>query len=302
MNNLPLLKDLSVYISVVKNGSFIKTADTLGVSPAYISKRIQILEKTLKCTLLHRNTRSIQLTENGSQVYDWAVELLANVEQMTGQIASNSANPSGLITITSSLGFGRQHIAPIISELVNAYPSLSIRFDTVDKIQDLVQQQIDLDIRVGNSIASGLIAKPLCSNKRVLCASPEYLNRYGNPIELMDLLQHQCLVIKERDHPFGLWQLDNVYGKQRSIKVAGHLASNNGEMVRLWALAGHGIMLRSLWNIEAELKAGTLIQILPDYWQDADIWAVYPMRLKNSAKLRVCVNFFEKNLPLRITT
>lgn len=300
MNNLPLLNDLSVYISVVKNGSFIKTADTLGVSPAYVSKRIQILEKTLNCTLLHRNTRSLQLTENGLQIYDWAVELLSNVEQMTAQIASNSENPTGLITITSSLGFGRQHIAPIISDLVTAYPSLAIRFDTVDKIQDLVQQQIDLDIRVGNSIASGLIAKPLCNNKRILCASPEYLNNYGAPNELNDLLQHQCLVIKERDHPFGLWQLDNPYGKQRSIKVTGHLASNNGEMVRLWALAGHGIMLRSLWNIKAELQSGALIHILPAYWQEADIWAVYPMRLKNSAKLRVCVNFFEKHLPAHI--
>ncbi|MBP6862373.1 MAG: LysR family transcriptional regulator [Neisseriaceae bacterium] len=299
MNNLPKVADLTVFILVVKNNSFVKAADELGTSPAYISKRIQILEQTLNCKLLHRSTRSLSLTDDGEVIYEWASHILLNLKDMTETVASHSGNPIGTLSITSSLGFGRRHVAPLLSDFISLYPKLKIRFDAVDKVQDLITNRIDLDIRIGNDIAPHLIAKKLHPNRRILCAAPDYLARHGTPTVLKDLLQHECLVIKERDHPFGLWELNSAQGGQ-DIKVSGTLASNNGEMVRLWALAGHGIMLRSVWDIGPEIDQGTLVQVLPDYWQDADIWAVYPSRLNASAKLRVCVEFFERYLPQRL--
>ncbi|MBP6346157.1 MAG: LysR family transcriptional regulator [Neisseriaceae bacterium] len=299
MNNMPQVVDLTVFTLVVKNKSFVKAADELGASPAYVSKRIQVLEQTLNCKLLHRSTRSLSLTEDGEVVYDWASNILLDLKDMTETVASHPNNPIGTLSITSSLGFGRRHVAPLLSDFVTLYPKLKIRFDAVDKVQDLIAHHIDLDIRIGNDIAPHLIAKKLHPNKRILCAAPAYLADHGTPKTLKDLLQHECLVIKERDHPFGLWELNSTKGGQ-DIKVSGTLASNNGEMVRLWALAGHGIMLRSVWDVGAEIERGTLVQVLPDYWQDADIWAVYPSRLNASAKLRVCVEFFEQQLAARL--
>lgn len=299
MNNLPKIADLSVFCTVARKKSFIGASTELGTSPAFISKRIQMLEQQLQCTLFHRSTRSVSLTENGKLVLEWASRIINDVEEMTETLTSQEDNPTGTFVITSSLGFGRCHVAPLLSELITRYPRMQIRFDTIDTMLDLIEHDIDLDVRIGNGIAPNMIAKKLAPNKRVLCAAPRYLSSRGQPQHLKDLLHHDCLVIKERDHPFGLWRLNSVYGDQ-SINVDGPLASNNGEMVRLWALAGHGIMLRSLWDIGPEIASGKLVQVLPDYWQDADVWAVYPSRLEHSSKLRLCTAFLEEHLVGRL--
>lgn len=295
MKNLPQTNDLYVFLVVVKNKSFIKAADELGFSRSFISKRIQSLEETLNCKLLHRHTRNIELTEQGETVFAWAQDAILTLRKMSEDLIDDIDDPHGNLSITSSLGFGRQHIAPLLSQFIRQYPNITIRFDTTDKVQDLIKQHVDLDIHVGNHIAPNLIAKKLARNKRVLCASPEYLARRGTPKTLQDLLDHSCLVIKERDSPYAIWKLYSDDGEQQ-IKVSGNLSSNNGEMVRYWALAGEGIMLRSTWDIGPEIAAGNLIHILPEYRQDADIWAIYPTRLSNSAKLKACVNFLEAHL------
>ena len=299
MNDLPQTNDLFVFLIVVKNKSFIKAADELGFSRSYISKRIQILEETLDCKLLHRTARTIELTNQGEKVHVWAQEVLLDIRKMSEDLANDIEDPQGHLTITSSLGFGRQHVAPLLSDFVKLHPKITIRFDTIDKMQDLVAQHVDLDIHIGNQIAPNLIAKKLASNSRILCASPAYLEKYGTPKSLQDLLDHSCLIIQERDSAYSLWKLHSRYGEQQ-IKVSGNLSSNNGELVHHWALAGQGIMLRSIWDIQTELEQGTLVRILPEYHQNADIWAIYPTRLSNSSKLKACVEFLEQALPKRI--
>lgn len=299
MNNMPKLMDLYVFCTVVRRASFISAANELGSSAAFISKRIQILEKTMGSQLLHRSTRKVSLTDSGEQTFLWAQQILNTVDEMREDVSSTSQHPQGSIRITSSFGFGRCHVAPVLAELSKQYPSLDIRFDVIDAVVDLVKEGIDLDIRIGNEIAPHLIAKKLFGNQRILAAAPSYLAEYGTPKKLSELAQHQCLVIKERDHPFGIWRLNHKNGEQ-SVKVSGRLAANNGEMVRLWALAGHGIMLRSIWDVSEAIKSGELIQVLPEYRQDADIWAVYPSRLTASAKLRVCVEFIADQLNTRL--
>jgi len=155
---------------------------------------------------------------------------------------------------------------------------------------DVAGEGFDLDIRIGDEIAPHLIAKRLASNHRVLCASPEYVERHGAPKQLADLASHACLAIKERDHPFGLWRL-HVRGEPVSIKVTGPLSTNHGEVAVQWALAGRGIVLRSLWDVRPLLESEKLLQVLPEVTQPANVWAVYPARLAASAKVRVCVDF-----------
>lgn len=297
MSQLPQIEDIKVFIQVIKYASFAKAAESLGKSPAYISKRIQVLEECLGVKLLNRSTRNLNLTVHGNRIYTKSINLLIDMENIVNSISDQIHTPSGALVITSSLGFGRQYITDLVAELSQQYPLLSIRFDTIDQIQDLTQSQTHLDIRIGNDIAPNLIARKIFSNKRILCASPVYLAKEGIPENLNDLQDHQCLVIKERDQAFGIWDLESEKGK-KSFKTQGKLSSNNGEIVKKWALQNQGIMLRSIWNIQQELHDGKLVHILPEYWQTADIWAVYSGRTSDSAKLRVCINFFQEHLPL----
>jgi len=295
VNNLPPLDDLRVFLLVAQRASFIAAAKELGSSPAYVSKRVKLLEQVMGAKLLHRSTRQVSLTENGERVRRWALRMLDEVGELLDEVSSAGGTPRGLVRIGSSVGFGRRHVAPLLSKLGEDYPGLEIRFDVFDKLVDLIAEGIDLDVRIGNEIAPHLIARRLARNWRVLCAAPAYLAAHGRPQTLEDLSEHNCLVTKERDHPFGIWRLSGPEG-QRNVKVRGTLSSNHGEIVHGWALGGHGIMLRSLWDVRGSLEAGKLEQVLPDYRQDADIWAVYPSRLSGSARLRACVEFFERHL------
>ncbi|WP_449432584.1 LysR substrate-binding domain-containing protein [Pseudomonas putida] len=298
MNNLPSLQDLEVFLLVVRRLSFSTAAEELGMSAAFISKRVKTLEQDLNLRLLHRTTRSVTLTDEGERVSRWAQQLLYQVSTLDDEIDALHAEPKGLLKIVSSPGLGRRMVAPALAELNVLYPRLDIRLDIRDHLVDLMEEGVDLDIRVGNEIAPNVIAKPLASNYRVLCASPEYLRCQGTPATLQALAQHNCLLIKERDHPFGVWNLSGPKGTQ-TIKVSGSLSSNHGDIVRQWCVDGRGIILRSLWDVRDDLKAGRLVRVLVDYSQPADIWAVHTSPLLHSAKVRVAVEHLKRYFEAR---
>lgn len=300
MNNLPLLNDLRVFMLVARRAGFAAAAEELGVSPAFVSKRVSLLEQTLNVMLLHRTTRRVTITEEGERIYEWAQRILQDVDEMMDELSDVRQVPQGTLRIISSFGFGRRVVAPALSALAFQYPQLELRFDVQDRLVDLVNEGVDLDIRVGDDIAPNLIARQLAANHRVLCASPQFLARHASPKQLSDLAALPCLVIKERDHPFGVWQLHSKEG-QHAIKVTGPLSSNHGEIVHQWCLDGQGIALRSWWDVRENIASGHLVQVLPDYWQPANVWAVYVSRLATSAKIRTTVEFlrhyFQQHYP-----
>ncbi|WP_181962498.1 LysR substrate-binding domain-containing protein [Klebsiella pneumoniae] len=300
MNNLPLLNDLRVFMLVARRAGFAAAAEELGVSPAFVSKRVSLLEQTLNVMLLHRTTRRVTITEEGERIYEWAQRILQDVDEMMDELSDVRQVPQGTLRIISSFGFGRRVVAPALSALALQYPQLELRFDVQDRLVDLVNEGVDLDIRVGDDIAPNLIARQLAANHRVLCASPQFLARHASPKQLSDLAALPCLVIKERDHPFGVWQLHSKEG-QHAIKVTGPLSSNHGEIVHQWCLDGQGIALRSWWDVRENIASGHLVQVLPDYWQPANVWAVYVSRLATSAKIRTTVEFlrhyFQQHFP-----
>lgn len=293
MNKLPTPDDLRVFIAVVRKSSFSAAADELGSSPAYISKRIRILEEELATRLFQRTTRSVVVTEEGERVYHWAQRILDDIDHLLQEVSITRQVPRGALRISSSFGFGRNVVGPAISTLIARYPLLTVRFEVFDRLVDVASEGFDLDVRVGDEIAPHLIARRLASNFRVLCASPAYLERRGQPHALSDLAQHDCLVIKERDHPFGVWKL-RVGGEEQTVKVTGPLSTNHGEVAVQWAIDGRGVILRSIWDIGPYLQSGQLVRVLPGCQQEANIWAVYPSRLGNSAKVRVCVEFLQE--------
>ena len=282
-----------MFCAVVHKSSFIGAAQVLGVSAAYVTKRIKVLESRLQTILFHRTTRRVAVTEAGERVYHWALRILDDVERLVDEVSAARRDPAGVLRVCSSFGFGRRVVARAFSQFARQYPGLQVRFEVFDRIVDVAAEGFDLDIRVGDEIAPHLIARQLASNHRVLCAAPSYLRERGVPRSVTELAAHDCLVIKERDHPFGIWRLRSGAREER-IKVRGPLSSNNGEMAVQWAVDGHGIILRSHWDVAPLLQTGRLSCILPESRQDANVWAVYPERLGASAKVRACVEFLQE--------
>ena len=295
MKTTPQLDDLRLFCLVAQKASFAATALELGISKAVVSKRIGMLEEAMQVRLLHRTTRRVSVTDHGEVVRQWAQRILEDVAQMGDAVAKNKLQPQGMLRICSSSGFGRNRLGPALSQLARQYPELKVQLELLDRPVDLPGEGFDLDVRVGVVHEPDLIAHRIASNIRVLCASPTYLAQYGTPAMLAQLREHQCLVIRERDQDGRRWKLQGPQGNE-TVKVDGSLSANNGEIVHQWALDGHGIILRSLWDVETSLAQGTLVRILPAYQQAADVWAVTTSRLSNSAKVRVCVQFLQQCL------
>lgn len=299
MNNLPNLSDLKVFCVVAKRKSFVASADELGASPAYVSKRINILENNLNCTLFHRSTRHVSLTEGGKLILERVSNILTEFDELNDLINNPQNTPTGRIDIVSSFGFGRTYIAPILSKLMSMYPELDIQFNTTDYTVDLIQHSMDLDIVVGNDISPNMIAKKMVSNFRILCASPRYLQINGEPDDLDELANHNCLANQERDQSRHVWKLRSPM-EDVSISITPKFTSNNSEIIKQLVMDDQGIMLCSVWDVMEELQDGRLQHILTSYWQDADIWAVYPSRLRSSSKLKTCILFIQTQLLNRL--
>lgn len=295
MMSKPKMEDLWLFEQVTQLGSFAAVARSTGQSPAQVAKRMQTLEATLKARLLRRQARHLTVTPEGLRVYHWARHLLAGMEDMLDELDSLRSQPRGLLRMACSSGFGRCHVAPLVAGLIAAYPDLQVRLESVEPLQEPTGGPFDLEIRVGNDLAPHLVARKLVTHHRVLCASPDYLARRGRPTQPADLAGHECLVIRTRDQLGGVWRLTGPEG-ELTVKVEGALSSNQGAVVRDWALRGQGIMLRSMWDVAPLLQEGALIQVLPDLRQQADIWAVHQSRLAESARLRVCMEWFQTRL------
>lgn len=296
LEDIPLLRDLELFCVIVRKRSFRATATELGVSPAYVSKRVALLEEAFNTRLFHRTTRQVAVTDHGETVFRWSQQLFDDVEHVMNKVSNAKRVPRGLLRICTSTGFGRNHVAPVVSRLVKTYQTLNVQLEFLDRPVDIVGEGFDIDIRLGEVHEPNLIARRIADNKRILCASPAYLEAHGTPETLADLTAHQCITIRERDHSFGLWRLLGPESQIESVKVSGKLSVNNGEIAHRMAIDGHGVLLRSQWDVNKSLESGDLIQILPDYYQDAPVWAVYPSRLSHSAKVRSFVEMLEKSL------
>ena len=253
----PLPKDLNVFLTVIRQRSFAAAAEELGQSSAYISKRIRVLETTLKTRLLHRTTRRLVLTDDGERVQQWAMRILNDIDEMVDDLTQAQYIPRGLLHICSTFGFGRQRLGPALSQFAKKHPELEIRLEVFDRTVDIIQEGFDLEVRVGEDLPEQHICKLLKANHRILCASPKYLDKNGIPETVDDLQNHDCLVLKERNSPFGIWNLTRN-NKTISVSISGLLSTNNGEIISQWATEGHGIYLRSLWDVESLLETGEL--------------------------------------------
>ncbi|MFH6601731.1 LysR family transcriptional regulator [Ectopseudomonas khazarica] len=286
------VSELAFFTQLIRLGSLAATARELNLTPPAVSKRLAQLEQRLGVRLLNRTTRSISLTAEGELYLNSAQRILGEIEEMERQVSSSRAKPKGLLRVNAPLGFGRTHVCPAISSFVRLYPEVDVQLHLTDRPINLPDDAIDVAIRFGDLPDSRLIARKIAANRRRLCAAPSYLEAFGNPESPKDLMQHNCIVLRQNDAAFGIWRLSR--GKQsESVKVRGNLSTNDGEVALNWALEGHGILMRADWNLASHLSSGQLVEVLGDYeTPPADIYAVYLERLNLSAK----VSFFVEHL------
>lgn len=285
------VSDLSFFVLLARLGNLSAAAQQLGVTPPTVSKRLAAIERRLGVRLLQRTTRRVSLTPEGETYLVDGTRVLAELEALERTVAGSQAVPQGLLRVSATLGFGRRHIAPALSRFARRYPEVEVQLQLGDRPVNLVEQGFDLQVRLGELPDARLTARLLARNERVLCASPAYLRRAGTPASPRELAQLACLFIRESDDTFGTWHL-RAGAKTETVKVRGPLASNDGECVLGWALDGHGVLMRSLWEAAPMLRSGRLVRVLPEWsLPPADIHLVFPTRAHLSAKTRALVDF-----------
>lgn len=294
-NNDPFLRDLRLFCTVARRASFIAAANETGISPAHVSKRIAMLEAMLGARLFHRTTRRVSVTAEGESAFAWAQKILEDVDGMLEAVGATGGEPRGLLRIATSVRLGRRHVAPVLSLLRQHHPGLEAWLELLDRRVDLIGESFDLDIRVGEVEEPHLIASKIATGSRVLCAAPAYLARRGMPEHPGELPRHDCLLLRERDQAFGVWRLQGPDGWE-TVKVTGPMASNHSDVTHQWALEGFGIIMASVWDVAASVRAGELVRVLPDWQQPADIWAVTSARASASVRMRVCLEFLKTQL------
>jgi DNA-binding transcriptional LysR family regulator len=276
---------------LANKGSLAATARELGITPPAVSKRLTALEARLGIRLVNRTTRSMSLTSEGELYFSQAARILTQINELEQLVSSSRATPKGLIRVNASLGFGRRHIGPALAAFYAQYPEVEIQLEISDHPLDLATHGFDLGIRFGTLPDAAFHARKIASNRRLLCASPLYLDKYGTPQKLSDLQNHNCIFIRQNESPYGVWSFTNG-GHTDNIKVHGALGCNDGEVALNWALEGFGILLRAEWDIARYVRSGRLRLVLEDQTPTrADVYAVYPQQLHLSARVRSLIDF-----------
>jgi DNA-binding transcriptional LysR family regulator len=290
------ISDMHFFVLVARHGSLAAAARAIDLTPPAATKRLAALEARLGVRLLNRTTRSLSLTSEGETYLQHATRILADIREMEDVVAQGRATPRGLLRVNATLGFGRNTIAPLVSEFCRRYPEVEVQMEVTDRPVDLVDSGFDLAIRFGALPDKRLNARRIMSNRRFLCASPAYLEAHGTPVDLGDLARHRCIVHRQNDDAYGIWRFQH-HDHTEAVKVHGALSSNDGDIVLGWALDGHGILIRSEWDLAKYLDSGRLRIVLPEFsLPDADLFVYYPSRRNQAIRMRAFIDFLVEHL------
>ncbi|HKO52017.1 MAG TPA: LysR family transcriptional regulator [Polyangiaceae bacterium] len=287
--------ELTVFHCVVKHSSYAKAAEELALSPSGVSRIVSRLEERLGARLVQRTTRKLSLTEAGAAFHARTVQILLDLADAEAEVQETSFRPRGNLRLSAPVVFGQQFIAPLLDALLEAYPELSIEFSLTDRFVDLIDEGMDLAIRLGSLPDSRLIARRLCTNQRVLIASAAYLERRGVPSHPLELVEHDCVLFTSFARPRE-WKLLGPDGPV-TVSVSGRVASNNAGVVASSAKRGLGITVGATVIVADALRSGELVRVLSDWqFENAAIFAVYPSARQLSTKVRATVDFLAEHL------
>jgi len=287
------LDDLALFLRVLDQGSISAAARSLDLSVAVASQRLQRLERGLGVRLLQRTTRRLHPTPEGRLLAEQGRALVEDLDALTTDLRQSACSVAGTLRVTMSAAFGRVYISPLLPEFLARHPKLRLFAHLSDELVDVVGAGYDLAIRIGALHDSSLVARKLAANRRVLCASPDYLRRHGSPRTPADLARHECVLLSGQD----VWRFIDRRGHEHAVRVQGRFETTLGEAVRDAALAGQGIAVHSLWHVHEALARGRLEAVLPDYaLPESGIWAVTPQRRLVPPRVRAFTDFLVEKL------
>lgn len=287
--------ELPFFVALAASSSLSAAARDLGVTTAAVSRRLSQMEARLGLSLVTRSTRRMSLTPEGAMLLAHARRILDDIAALDETLSRAREAPQGLLRINATLGFGRIHVAPVVSAFITKHREVHVQLQLSAHPPTFTADDFDVCIRFGMPPEARVIAKRLAANRRLLCASPRYLAQFGEPATPDDLMRHQCIGIRQGNDAYGVWRLASARNSRRkwtAIKVRSALTTNDGEIAVGWALAGHGIVLRAEWDVRRYLRSGRLVEVLPDHvTPDADVYAVYAQHHQKTLRVRAFVDF-----------
>ena len=285
------LADIAVFVRVVERGSFTLAADDLELSRAAVSKYLTRLESRLGARLLHRTTRRLSLTEAGAALFEASRGALERIEEAEAAVAQFQAAPRGRLRVSAPMSFGILHLGPAIAEFSREYPGVMLDIHLDDRFVNLVEDGIDVAVRIGMLTDSSLVARKLGVSRAVACASPAYLGERGVPQAPEDLASHDCLVYSYLASA-NVWRFLSREGREIPVAVSGPLRINNGIVLAEAALAGRGVLVTPSFYVAPMLRDGRLTRVLADYrLPEFGIYAVYPQKDHVPPKVRVFIDY-----------
>lgn len=300
MGNTIQPSDLGFFSTLAVSGSLSAAARELGLTPAAVSKRLAQMESRTGVALINRTTRRMMLTPEGELYVEHARRILEEIEELSDLLGAAKESPKGLLRVNATLGFGRSHVAPAISRFAAKHSQVFVQLQLSVTPPPLTEDAFDVCIRFGGPPDTRVVAKRLASNRRLLVAAPSYIASRGMPATASELARHNCIGIRQGNDAYGVWRLTSGKGTSRkteAVRVNGPLTTNDGEIAVRWAVEGHGILMRSEWDVEQYLADGSLVTVLPNYeTPNADVFAVYAQRQHSSNRIRAFVDFIALDL------
>jgi len=291
--------DMTLFVSIVKNQGLAAAGRELGLSPATVTARLQSLEHRYGVKLLNRNTRHISLTDSGALYHQACLEIIDSVKETENLLQTGTKDVRGTLKISAPRDIGKQYISPIVSEFSQRYPDVIPYLYLNDNLSNLAESGLDIAIRYGELADSNLISRKLASSRRVLCASPEYLAKKGTPITPQDLAQHDCLAMVRSNEELKTWHFQDQE-QHNVVTVVPKRFSDDGEVIRQWALAGAGIALKSMLDVQEDIKQQRLVTVLNSYMKNfnastssagSDLNMIYLSRQYQPKRLRLFIDF-----------
>jgi DNA-binding transcriptional LysR family regulator len=288
--------ELQLFVQIVKAGNLSAAARALNSSPAAMSRGLSALESRLGVRLVTRTSRSFELTEEGLRFYDRCARIVTDIAEAEAEASSKGAVVKGMLRIGAPMELGRRFIAPLITDFRRRFPEVQVHLMLSDSGLDVIDDGLDVALRVGLPADSSVIAKKILSAKRIVCASSAYFEKRGVPAKPSDLLQHDCIRLVRGRRVMDRWLFQDQ-GKRFEVIVNGTLSTTSGEVVHDWVRAGKGIALKAAWDLQPELGAGTIVQCLSEFWCDEiDLFAICANRQHLSPRIRAFLDFIAKKI------
>jgi DNA-binding transcriptional LysR family regulator len=283
-------QEMRVFAAVVDAGSFVAASEALNMSKAAVSRIVSELELRLGVRVLHRTTRRISLTTEGEIFLVRCRELLAGVDEAEAEITARSGQAVGLLKVSAPFSFGVLRLAPLWGKFLDAHPGLQLEITLSDRFVDLVDEGIDVAVRIARMQSSSIVSRQLSSTRMILCASPRYLKKRGKPSHPSDLAGHTVLAYSLLAAG-NMWEFQGPEGPV-SVNVKPRIHTNSGDTCRAAALAHQGIILQPSFLVGDDLAAGTLVELMPEYRShELGIHAIYPSRKHLPPKVRLLIDY-----------